>query len=101
MARLLTADEITRQLADLPDWSWDDTSLSRTVDAPSFVAAIAIVDEVADVAEQMDHHPDIDIRWKRVAFRLSTHTENGVTQLDVELAHRIDEAARDHGAPNS
>ena len=52
-----------------------------------------IVDEVALEAEGMDHHPDIDIRWRTVTFTCSTHSEGGLTQLDVELAHRISEAA--------
>ena len=38
----------------------------------------------------MDHHPDIDIRWRTLTFSLSTHSAGGLTQLDLELAHRID-----------
>jgi 4a-hydroxytetrahydrobiopterin dehydratase len=51
------------------------------------------VDEVAVEAEGMNHHPDIDIRWRTTRWRLSTHSEGGVTQPDIELAHRIDRAA--------
>ena len=97
MSRRLHADEITRQLTTLPAWRWDGTSLHRSVELPTFVGAIHVVDEVAEVAEQMNHHPDVDIRWKRLRFALSTHSEGGVTQLDVELAHRIDEIVVDHG----
>ena len=46
----------------------------------------------------MDHHPDIDIRWRTTTWSLSTHSEGGLTQLDIELAHRIAEAARRLGA---
>ena len=46
----------------------------------------------------MDHHPDIDIRWRTLVFGLSTHSAGGVTQLDVELAHRISALAAEHGA---
>jgi 4a-hydroxytetrahydrobiopterin dehydratase len=53
---------------------------------------------VALEAEEMDHHPDIDIRWRTVTFVVSTHSEGGVTQLDVELAHRISQAAARLGA---
>jgi 4a-hydroxytetrahydrobiopterin dehydratase len=56
------------------------------------------VDEVALEAEEMNHHPDIDIRWRTVHFALSTHSEGGLTQLDVELAHRISQAASRLGA---
>ena len=98
MPRLLDDEEITRQLRDLPTWTRDGTVLRRTVTAPDFPTAITIVNDVADVAEQMDHHPDIDIRWRTLHLALSTHSAGGITQYDVELAHRIDEIARDHGA---
>jgi 4a-hydroxytetrahydrobiopterin dehydratase len=98
MSRRLHADEITRQLGDLPDWQFDGDALHCDKEAPDFPTAIRIVDEIAEVAEQMDHHPDIDIRWKRLVFALTTHSEKGVTQLDVELAHRIDEIAAEHRA---
>jgi 4a-hydroxytetrahydrobiopterin dehydratase len=96
MPRLLDDDEITRQLADLGGWSGDATALRRTVEAKDFPTAIQIVNAVAEVAEEMNHHPDIDIRWRKLQFTLSTHSAGGVTQYDVELAHRIDEAARGH-----
>ena len=96
MSRLLDADEIARQLADLPGWTGDTANLSHRVTAPTFVAAIRIVDEVAEVAEEMD--PDIDIRWRTLRFELSTHSAFGVTQLDIELAHRISAIAAANGA---
>jgi len=65
---------------------------------PDFRAAIRGVDEIALVAEEMDHHPDIDIRWRTLHLTLTTHSAGGVTQLDVELAHRIDEIAAGLGA---
>jgi 4a-hydroxytetrahydrobiopterin dehydratase len=95
MSRLLTDEEITRQLADLPGWSRDGDTIRAAFEAPDFLAGIRLVDEVALHAEQMDHHPDIDIRWRTVSFALSTHSEGGLTQLDVELAHVVaGEAAR-------
>ena len=62
------------------------------------MTGIRIVDEVAVVAEELDHHPDVDIRWRDVTFALSTHSKGGVTDRDVELARRIDEIAERHGA---
>ena len=95
MSRLLTDEEVERQLAGLPDWRRDGASLVATYDAPDFPTAVRLIVEVADVAEQMDHHPDVDLRWKVTHWRLSTHSAGGLTQLDVELAHRIaQEAAR-------
>ena len=91
MSRLLDADEITRQLADLPGWTGDTANLSHRVTAPTFVAAIRIVDEVAEVAEEMDHHPDIDIRWRIVRIALTTHDDGGLSAKDFALAAQIDD----------
>ncbi|NUP46461.1 MAG: 4a-hydroxytetrahydrobiopterin dehydratase [Catenulispora sp.] len=88
--RILEQEEIHRQLADLPDWSGGAESLTRDVTAETFPAAIALVDRVAVAAEEMNHHPDIDIRWRTLRFRLSTHSAGGVTDLDLELARRIE-----------
>jgi 4a-hydroxytetrahydrobiopterin dehydratase len=98
MSRRLDADEIDRQLHDLPGWSGDTTAIHATVEFPAFSAAIRGVDEIAVVAEAMNHHPDIDIRWRTLHLRLTTHDAGGVTQLDVELAHRIVEIAAGLGA---
>ncbi|GAB3858989.1 hypothetical protein GCM10029963_59570 [Micromonospora andamanensis] len=57
----------------------------------SFPDAIAVVDRVAATAEELDHHPDIDIRWRTVTFRCVTHSAGGVTERDLRLARRIDE----------
>ena len=97
MARLLNDAEITRQLADLPGWRCADGALRRSLTAPDFPTAIRIVDGVAVCAEEMDHHPDVDIRWRTLHLALYTHSAGGVTQLDVELAHRIAAIASEHG----
>jgi 4a-hydroxytetrahydrobiopterin dehydratase len=92
MPRLLTDEEIDRQLADLPDWNRhgeSGDSIAATFELTDFLAALDFVNQVGHAAEQMDHHPDIDIRWNKVTLVLSTHSEGGLTQLDIELAHRI------------
>jgi 4a-hydroxytetrahydrobiopterin dehydratase len=96
MPRRLDAEEITRQLADLDGWSGDGDGLHRTVEAADFPEAIAIVDDLAEVAEEVDHHPDIDIRWRTLELTQVTHAAGGVTQLDIEMAHRIDAIVRAH-----
>jgi len=98
MSRLLTDREIERQLGDLPGWRRDGEDLLATYDAPDFPTALKLVALAGDDAEQMNHHPDIDVRWKVTHWRLSTHSAHGLTQLDIELAHRIAAAARDLGA---
>ena len=98
MSRLLTDEEITRQLGDLPGWTREGDEIRARYEAPDFATAIRLVDEVAVEAEDMDHHPDIDIRWRTVTFVLSTHSEGGLTQLDVVVAHRVAQSADRLGA---
>jgi 4a-hydroxytetrahydrobiopterin dehydratase len=98
MSRLLTDEEITRQLGGLPGWRRDGASLVTSYDAPDFPAAVRLIVEAGDEAEQMGHHPDVDLRWKVTHWRLSTHSAGGLTQLDIELAHRISRAADQLGA---
>ena len=91
MVRLLDDSEIDRQLAELPDWSRvsGEPAITATYELDDFAAALAFVNRVGDQAEQMNHHPDIDIRWNKVTLVLATHSEGGLTQLDIELGHRI------------
>ena len=87
----LSPDELDSALAGLPLWSGDETGLRRTVELPSFRAAVDAVVAIADVAEEMDHHPDIDLRWRTLHLAVVTHSAGGVTQNDLQLARRIDE----------
>ncbi len=98
MTRLLDDEEIERQLSDLPGWARDGSEIRASYEAPSFLDGIRLVREVALAAEAMNHHPDIDIRWRTVTFVLSTHSEGGLTQLDIELAHQISQEAGLAGA---
>jgi 4a-hydroxytetrahydrobiopterin dehydratase len=98
MSRLLTDEEITRQLGTLPEWRRDGDAMVASFDAPDFPAAVQLIVDVGDEAEQMGHHPDVDLRWKVTRWRLSTHSAGGLTQLDIELAHRISLAAVRLGA---
>jgi len=90
--RLLSPEEIDQQLAELPAWTSDGVALHRTIKAPDFMTAIRLVTSVADAAEELNHHPDIDIRWRTVRFRCHTYVSKGVTRYDVQLAHRIEVA---------
>jgi 4a-hydroxytetrahydrobiopterin dehydratase len=82
--------EIAREMARLTGWSRDGESLRKTYVLPTFADAIVFVNRVAGVADGMDHHPDIDIRYNRVSFTLSTHSAGGLTALDFDLANRIE-----------
>jgi 4a-hydroxytetrahydrobiopterin dehydratase len=90
MAELLDDDAIADALAGLPGWEREgDATIVRYAKLPSFPTAIAVVDEVAELAEQNDHHPDIDIRYNSLKFTLSTHSEGGLTAKDTDLARKI------------
>ena len=84
--------EVAQALQAVPHWRRDGDSITRAVEAPSFLDGIDLVGVVARAAEAADHHPDIDIRWRTVTFTLSTHSEGGLTAKDFALAAEIDQA---------
>lgn len=96
--RLLTDEEIGRQLEALNGWSRAGDEIRATYKARTFADGIEFVRLVAADADQMNHHPDIRISYTTIGWSLSTHSEGGITQLDIELAHRIAEAADHTGA---
>jgi 4a-hydroxytetrahydrobiopterin dehydratase len=94
MSELLTDDQIDAALRDhLPEWKVVDNALVRSVKKDSFMDGIRLVATVAQLAESMNHHPDIDIRWRTVTFRVSSHEAGGITEDDLVLARHIDTAA--------
>ena len=93
MDRLLTPPQIEQSLAVLEGWEREDPSIVFQLEFATFPVAIAFVQAVAEVAEAMDHHPDIDIRHRRVRIALATHSAEGLTDLDFALAVRCDEVA--------
>ena len=97
VAELLSDIGIQRELAGLPGWSRRGASLTKTYRFATFPAAITFVTRVADVAESMDHHPDIDIRHTRLTFTLSTHDAGGITASDLALAREIERLATESG----
>ena len=94
MSDVLTDAQVAAALADLPGWAGNCASIHRAVEFPTFPAAIDGVVAVGEAAEELNHHPDMDIRWRTVTFTLSTHSAGGVTALDIDLARRIDEITR-------
>jgi 4a-hydroxytetrahydrobiopterin dehydratase len=91
MSRLLDGEEIARQLQELPDWKQDGDQIVADFEFSDFGAAMVFVNRTAEQAEEANHHPDIDIRWNKVHLALTSHDAGGLTQQDIELAHRISE----------
>lgn len=73
------------------DWIDSGGALERSVELPSFRQAMALVNQVADLAEAENHHPDIAISYRTVTFRWTTHSAGGITERDRELAAKTDE----------
>ncbi|MDK3257468.1 4a-hydroxytetrahydrobiopterin dehydratase [Blastococcus capsensis] len=86
----LSPDELAAALRGLPLWSGNGSGIRRTVELPSFRAAVAAIAAIADVAEEMDHHPDVDLRYRTLHLTLVSHSAGGVSELDLRLARRID-----------
>jgi 4a-hydroxytetrahydrobiopterin dehydratase len=86
----LCPEDVTAALNDLPLWSGGTDGIERTIRLPSFRAAVEAIGMIADVAEEMDHHPDIDLRWTKIRVAVVTHSAGGLTELDLALARRVD-----------
>jgi 4a-hydroxytetrahydrobiopterin dehydratase len=87
--RLLNEEEIGPAVA-ATGWTREGDEIVKKVELADFKAAMAFVNQVADLAEARDHHPDIAVSWNKVELRLSTHSAGGLTDLDFELAGAVD-----------
>ena len=85
--------EVKAALADLPGWELAGSDIVKEYKFADFVAAIAFVNQLAERAEAANHHPDLDIRYRRLRVALSTHDEGGITEKDVALATEIEALA--------
>ena len=92
-APLLSEPEIAAALGAAADWRRDADTIVRTVTCGTFRDAIALVNRVADAAEEADHHPDFTINWRRVTFSLTTKASHGLTAKDFSMAATIDRLA--------
>jgi 4a-hydroxytetrahydrobiopterin dehydratase len=93
MPNKLSDLEIKRALGALPGWARKGNALSKTYSFARFADGIRFVDRVAELADSMNHHPDIDVRYTNVTFSLSTHDAGGITQNDLDLAKGIEHTA--------
>jgi 4a-hydroxytetrahydrobiopterin dehydratase len=89
MPRLFEPKEIKTALKELPEWDLEGKTIERTFEFDDFEQSIDFVNGIAELAEEMDHHPDIDIRYSKVRIILTTHSKGGLTDLDFDLAERI------------
>jgi len=88
---LLDDSEIDERLSG-SSWRHEGGEIVRDLDVPDFAAAVALVNEVADAAEEANHHPDILVHgYNKVRITLSTHSAGGVTDADIAMAATIDQ----------
>ena len=86
MAEKLATDDIAAKLQDMPDWTEINGSIQRTYAFPDFLKSIDFTNKLAAQAEEVQHHPDILIRYNKVTLTLSTHDAGGITDKDFDLA---------------
>ena len=89
MRARLDDDTAAARLADLAGWERAGDEIVRTFTCPDFPAAVAFVVRIGFLAEAKNHHPDLDVRWKRVRVALTTHDAGGLTAKDIDLAREI------------
>jgi 4a-hydroxytetrahydrobiopterin dehydratase len=90
MATLIVQSQLQEMMKRIPEWEADGNAIERTFEFDDFDQTIDFVNEVAEIALEEEHHPDIDIRFNKVRIALSTHSEGGVTELDLRMAAKID-----------
>lgn len=88
----LSPEQIEQKLGSLGGWQYKDNAISKLFRFKEFLDGVRFVDRIAEIAESMDHHPDIRINYTRITFSCTTHSEGGVTEKDFALATRIEEA---------
>ncbi len=92
MPELLDEEEIQQRLDELGDWEREGIEIQKVFEFDDFPSAVKFVNDVAKLAERYDHHPDIDIRYNKVKLSMTTHSEEGLTGRDFDLAGDIEQS---------
>jgi 4a-hydroxytetrahydrobiopterin dehydratase len=87
---LLSESEISQQLTAVPGWEQHGKTIVKVFDRGDFVGSIRFVSSMVEPAQEMNHHPDLEISWGTVTVTITTHAEGGLTICDFELASKID-----------
>ena len=92
MARL-SDQEIEQALTECDGWSREGDAIIKEFDRGDFAGSVDFINAIAPSAEEMNHHPDLEISWSKVKVKITTHSEGGLTGNDFELARKVDAAA--------
>lgn len=90
---LLSDAEIEQGLAGLSGWERSGDAIRKRFKRDDFVGSVRFVSSLVEPAEEMNHHPDVEVSWDTVTVKISTHSEGGLTAADFELAGKIDALA--------
>ncbi|MBI3841308.1 MAG: 4a-hydroxytetrahydrobiopterin dehydratase [Thaumarchaeota archaeon] len=93
MPRILEPAEITLRLKAVPGWKQEGSFITKVYSFNTFMEGVDFIVRIAGVAERMDHHPDIHVRYTTITLAVQTHSEGGVTRRDFELAEAIEESS--------
>jgi 4a-hydroxytetrahydrobiopterin dehydratase len=97
--KALTQRQVSNRLAKLELWAECGDAIQRTFQFADFVTSMKFVNEIAQAAERVQHHPDILVRWNKVSMTLSTHDASGITEKDFAFAVDADRMAAAHLPP--
>lgn len=87
---LLEDQEIEKRLGELEGWERSGDAITKTFENGDFVGSVKFVDSLVEPAEEMNHHPDLELSWDKVKVSITNHAQGGLTEADFELAKRID-----------
>ena len=87
---LLSDEEIERRLQDLDGWRREGDAIAKQFELADFKGSVEFINRLTEVAEEMNHHPDLQVSWNKVTVTTTSHSEGGLTENDFELARRID-----------
>jgi len=90
---LLDDEAIQSKLDSLDGWARDGDAITKTFERGDFVGSVKFIDSIVEPAEDMNHHPDLEISWDKVKVSITNHAEGGLTENDFELAGKIDALA--------
>ncbi len=87
--RKLSHEEITEHLSEIVGWNFEDEKLQKRFEFKDFAESLTFVNRIGEIAEAVDHHPDITFGWGYALVKTTTHDRDGVTDMDIDLSKKI------------
>jgi len=91
MSSLISEKDYDTYMKKCPEWEVEKGQLTRVWEFDDYREGLEVVNEIAELAEEANHHPDVTLSWCKVTVALSTHSMGGITDMDFSLARRIDD----------